>query len=140
MILSIDRKEDVAAWLLEKINAKASRFFDDFKTLAVFDRDRILGAVVFDSFTFVDCDLHIAIEDKRCVTRETIRQIMAYPFEQLNLTRVSAEVSERNASSLELVQRLGFQLEGRKRQGEGDCDRLIFGMLKSQCRWLDGKR
>lgn len=138
MILTTANRAAVANWVLEQCQSKG-RFFDDFKTIAALVGDRIIGAVVFDSFTEHDCELHIALTDKRSVTRANIRQIFEYPFKQLGLARVTVQVNESNARSLEFVQRLGFTLEGVKKHGNGKEDKFMFGMTKRNCRWLDVK-
>lgn len=106
------------------------------KSLAACEGERILGAVVFDGFTPFDCNVHVAIDDRRCVTRHVLKVIFSYPFVQLGLKRVSAQIPQSNIQSLRLAKHLGFTEEGRKREGMGDEDEIILGMLKSECRWL----
>lgn len=115
---------------------KVMCWLDPHKSIAAFEGDRMLGAVVYDGFTPYDCNLHIALDDRRCVTPRTLRAVFAYPFEQLKLPRVTAQVGAGNVRSLNLVRKLGFVQEGVKRRGLGDEDELIFGLLRTECRWL----
>lgn len=134
MELRIEPRAAIAQWVLDKLASKG-RFFDDFKTIGVFDGERLLGAVIFDGFTERDCELHICLHDRRAVSRRTIRAVFDYPFNQLRLERVSANVLASNQPSHEFVQRLGFTLEGQKRmKGENV---LMYGLMSHECRWID---
>lgn len=134
MLILSEPKGAIAQWVLDQVKSKG-RFFDDFKTIGVFDGARLLGAVVYDGFTERDCELHICLHDRRAVSRRTIRAVFDYPFRQLRLERVSANVLASNEASHEFVQRLGFQLEGRKRfKGESV---LMYGLMRHECKWLD---
>lgn len=134
MDLRIAPREPIAKWVLERIRSKG-RFFDDYKAIGVFDDETLLGAVIYDGFTAKDCELHICLVDSRCVTRRVIRAVFDYPFRQLSLERVSANVLASNERSHEFVQRLGFVLEGVKRMKTENV--LMYGLQRHECRWLE---
>lgn len=127
----------VAEWVRARI-PKVAAWLPGFKSIAALDPINcgIYGAVIYDGFTPFDCNLHIAIADRRCVTRRTIRAVFAYPFEQLGLSRVTAQVGAKNERSQRFVADLGFVCEGVKVNGLGDEDELIYGMTRERCRWL----
>lgn len=133
MDLRIDPRELIAQWVIDT-SGVGGHFLPDFKAIGVFDQERLMGAVIYDGFTPRDCNLHICVNDRRCVTRRVIRAVLGYPFTQLNLDRVSAQVWSDNQPSLELVQRLGFVLEGAKRLP--DKLQLQFGLQRHECSWL----
>lgn len=127
-------------WVRERI-PKVARWLDGFKSIAEVRDGQIAGAVVYDGFTPYDCNVHIAIKDKRCVNRRTIRAVFDYPFEQLKLYRVTALVGSRNEKSLAFVSALGFKVEGTKHRALGIDngvieDEVIFGMVREECTWL----
>lgn len=136
MRLSIDNQDALAGWVSDRLGK--GRFLPDFKAIGAFDGERLCGAVIYDCITFYDCDLHIVLEDKRCVSRRIIQAIFDYPFKQLGLDRVTAQVTASNAKSLEFIQRLGFTYEGTRRKAVRGEDQLIFGLLKTSCRWIHG--
>lgn len=123
---------------VQRLIPKVQGWMGEPKSIAALDENGfLLGAVVYDSFTPYDCCLHIALADKRCVTRRNIRAVFAYPFEQLHLARVTAQIAPSNARSLVLARHLGFLHEGTKRKGLGDESELIFGLTREECRrWL----
>jgi hypothetical protein len=134
MDLRIGPREAIAQWVLDTAGL-AGAFLPDFKVIGVFEGNTLLGAVVYDAFTARDCNLHICVSDRRCVTRRVVRAVFDYPFRQLHLDRVSAQVWSDNAPSLEFVQRLGFVLEGAKRLP--DKFQLQFGLQRHECHWLN---
>ena len=126
----------ICKWFLERFGGKYRSMMPDYRALGVHENDVMLGGVIFDCFYGSDCEVSIAIADKRCMQRRFIRQGFDYPFVQLGLKRISATVAQSNQRSLELMFRLGFKLEGRKRQAREDGDELLFGMLRQECRWI----
>ena len=131
MEIRIDPREQIAAWVLEGFGGC---FLPGYKAIGVFDGDRLMGAAIFDAFTDKDCNFHVRIADRRCVSRRTLRAVFDYPFRQLRLDRVSAQVMADNEESLEAVQRLGFVYEGAKRQ-KGP-SQLMFGLMVHECPWV----
>jgi [ribosomal protein S5]-alanine N-acetyltransferase len=67
---------------------------------------------------------------------EALTALIDYSFESLDLRRLEADVDPRNAASLRMVERLGFQREGYLRErwhvnGEIQ-DSVFFGLLRSE--------
>ena len=67
---------------------------------------------------------------------EALRMVLVYAFEELNLFRVKAHISEDNTAGYALYQEAGFYLEVRQRQAiyrDGRyLDQLHFGMLRPE--------
>ena len=53
---------------------------------------------------------------RQAVMHECLSVILQYGFQQLRLHRIEAEVEPENKSSSQLLQKLGFALEGRRRE------------------------
>ena len=71
------------------------------------------------------------------LTRHTLALIFGYPFQDLEVRRMTALVARKNKASRTLCERLGFVLEGRMRRACENGDHMIvYGMLKDECRWL----
>lgn len=123
-------------WILKRI-AKMPSFMGEHRTAAVFGVDgTVLAAVGFDAFTPYECCIHLVVEDPRGVTRGTLRSAFEVPFGQWGLQRVSALVGASNRKSRDFLQRCGFKFEGVKRGAIDGEDELVYGMLKSECRWI----
>jgi ribosomal-protein-alanine N-acetyltransferase len=67
---------------------------------------------------------------------ETLRALLDYAFNVLDLHRIEADVDPRNMNSIRIVEKLGFQREGYLRerwQVNGEIqDALFFGLLRPE--------
>lgn len=127
------------AELVEWASQRAkSRFRDDAKTIGIKDESGIRGVVVFDSFTTTGCWVHVASDgSKRWITRELIIRVFAYPFIQLGYPRINSFASVNNHDAVNFNEAFGWKREGLLRQaGEDGEDLILFGMLRSECRYL----
>lgn len=73
------------------------------------------------------------------IAREAVARVIAHGFDDLGLRRIFADTDPENGGSIALLERLGFQREGRLR-GEwethiGVRDSLIFGLLQGE--WME---
>lgn len=86
-------------------------------------------------------DVHFscAIADQQCMSRRLLQVIFKTLFTKA--VRITALVSPFNERAIRQMHRLGFVYEGFVRLGvEGTRDALLFGMLRSDCRFLPGYR
>lgn len=96
----------------------------------------LVAGVVYDTFTGHNIEVHTAAVGKPW-TRLYLGECFRYPFEQLKVERLTAKIAANNAASRAFVEGLGFKLEGTLRQWlPSGTDLMIYGMLKSECRWL----
>jgi RimJ/RimL family protein N-acetyltransferase len=103
--------------------------FDKCVTIGVEkDGELVAGIVFFDWFqAWGNIYVAVAGQGNWC-TRKLLRRCYAYPFVQMNCKRVTVLIREDNWKAIELVMRIGFQLEGIMR---GDPKCLMFGLLKN---------
>jgi RimJ/RimL family protein N-acetyltransferase len=99
----------------------------------------MLAGVVYQNYTRIDIQMHTAaVEGSRWLTSKFLGEVFRYPFEQLQVHRVTALIPALNTRSEKFCKHLGFKKEGRVReilpQGE---DLLVYGMLKRECRFLN---
>lgn len=72
---------------------------------------------------------------------EILFHIFNYPFGELGCERVTAPIWSTNRASIQTVEALGFTLEGTlRRAGPKGEDQLLYGMLKTECRWLTTRK
>lgn len=93
---------------------------------------KLQTAVAFSNYRpDTDIEITVATEGKGLKgAASLIRQVFIYVFEQSNCRRCTARIRADNEKSIKLVTRLGFKVEGRLRQGFGDADALVFGLLR----------
>ena len=67
---------------------------------------------------------------------ETLRAVFEYGFEKMDLNRIQAIIDSKNAKSMKLIDRLGFQKEGVLRQNNyfnGQFrDEVCFSLLREE--------
>lgn len=113
-------------------------FKDDAKAIGREINGELVAAVVFDSFSQCDCNIHIASDgSKRWLTRGFLTAAFAYPFIQCGFRRVTGLVPASNIDALNFDLKLGFKFEGRCQEAmpDGD-DVIVLGMLRRECRFI----
>ena len=84
-----------------------------------------------------DVQYHAACDDPSVLTRERIRLLFRYPFEQLGVERISCVIAGSNTRSRKVVAGLGWKQEGIIRKFYADDeDGVLYGILKSECKWI----
>lgn len=127
---------------LEHLKAAEAAFGFEFKGspvywLAVVDDAGEAGAVaLYHNFTACGCELSVLMLKRFILTREHLAAVFGYPFLQLNLRRLTSVVRTDNARSIEQTRRLGFTVEGIVRHWYEDCDGILSGMTKEDCKWV----
>ena len=113
----------VATWVQEQMGSDAL-VEAGFVALGIVDpngasasfRERLIAGCYFHGHKpGQDIWVAAAMTQAAASHRSAIRQILAYPFRDLGLMRVSAEISETNARSIEQARILGFTKDGTKR-------------------------
>ena len=100
------------------------------------DMVNVNGIVVFTNYTGYDVELFVASQSPRWATRRFLSCIFKYAFEQLKVERATVRVLASNWKARNLVTRLGFVQEGVIRRGHAGENVFLYGMLKSECRWM----
>ena len=97
----------------------------------------LVAGVAYADWNGPNVVCHIASDgSRRWATREYLRVIFDYPFNQLNVKRITVCVGQGNADSRRFVQHLGFGLETTLRSAHPSGDLLVYAMFKEQCQWI----
>lgn len=97
----------------------------------------LVAGVAYAEWNGVNVVCHIASDgSKRWLTREYLRTIFDYPFNQLGCKRITVCVGEGNTASRRFVLHLGFSLETTLQGAHPTGDMLIFRMRREECRWI----
>ena len=93
-----------------------------------------LGGVVFSNWQPAcrSIEVSFASASPRWLTRRLIGAILSYPFVQLDCQRITALTPRRARSARRFIDAFGFKREGLIRQGFGDDDAVVSGMLKRE--------
>lgn len=83
--------------------------------VAVLRDNNIAAVVAWDNYRGRDIEATFAASTPRWATRQTIRDLLLYPFGQLKVARVTAMVHKSNKRSRRFIEGIGFHLEGKHR-------------------------
>lgn len=122
-------------WAGDRLQARFTP--DEARTIAAVEGERLLCVVVYERFTPHSCMMHIASASPRWCTRRFLRAAFSYPFERLQLERVTFTTDVRNQRVNDLVRRLGARVDGVLRREHGDADGLLWGMTREECPWIE---
>lgn len=111
-----------------------------FQAFAVFNKlDEFIGGVVITNFREYDCEISCASETSMAWSEGVMRAVFQYMFVQLGCVRCTSITKKGNRKARNFLEALGFVLEGNLRRAyDGKQDALIYGLLASECRYLDG--
>lgn len=105
--------------------------------LGIGNGDRLLAAVAYTNYTGYDLELTIAADSPKWCTRNSVYEILKHPFLTNKCIRVTAKVAKHNKKSRQLVEGVGFKLEGVVRKGMKDDDLCVYGLLYEEALpWL----
>lgn len=112
--------------------------------IGVADGNDLLAVAAFDNYRKsasglpLNIECSFAADSPRWAKRGMIRGILAYPFVQLKVQRVTTFIREDNERSIKFTYGLGFKQEGFMRDcTEGGAGVHVTGMLREESRrWL----
>lgn len=130
--------QSIADWVATRIAHVDA--FEKMTTIGVTsDAGVPMGAVVYHDYRDADIQMSCAADNANWLSKSVLSAIFAYPFTQLNCARVTALTPSRNIHTRKFLERLGFVQEGLMRQGFIDDDCVIYGMLRTECKWIEGE-
>lgn len=98
----------------------------------------IAGAYFFNHYDgdVSDITVSVAVDDIASARPAVFQRILAYPFGQLGVRRITAEIDQGNERAIRQAEMLGFKLEGLKRRmGKDGGDVGVFGLLPDEARF-----
>lgn len=117
------------------------RFNERTNSLITRVRDGVLvGGVIYDNYTHESIAAHIAGWEEHWLSRDLLWVIFDYPFNQMGVKRIFANVAENNRQALAFDRKLGFRdvarIEGVYKDNVAA---VIMRMDRDECRWLNLK-
>lgn len=127
---------EVALWVGDRLNVAIS---PPFTALGVLDASGVLrGGAVFNDFT--GANVEVTAYGPGAMQAGVLRAGFRYVFVQLGCERATARTRRGNRTMRALLPRMGFRWEGLARHFYGpnrSDDACLYGMLRSECRWIN---
>lgn len=143
MRLLFSHDADVAQWVASQIPHLAKhlgefeygKVFGPCAAIGVIDRNgHLVGGVVYHNWNRLagNIELSFAATSPKWLTRDIVRALLRYPFDQANCRRVTGLTPRRATSARRFLDQFGFKREGCIREGFGDDHAIVSGLLRSE--------
>lgn len=96
----------------------------------------LVAGVLYDWFNGASIYMHVAASGKYWLTREFLRIVFDYPFNQLKCKTIIGLVAEDNRAARRFDEKIGFLLQSIIPQGHPSGGLFVYTMRKDQCKWL----
>jgi RimJ/RimL family protein N-acetyltransferase len=124
----------VVEWIAKRTNEYGN--FGTAQGIGWVKGGELVAGVAYAEWNGPNVVCHIASDgSRRWMTREYLWTIFDYPFQQLEVKRITVCVGEGNSDSKRFVRHLGFELETTLRSAHPTGDLLVYAMFKESCRW-----
>lgn len=134
-------KELIGAYVNVRQGYPPAASWGTFNALGLVRGGRMVAGVIYNDYAGSNVYMHIGAEDGcRWMTQGFLYAAFDYPFNQLELQRVTALVKSKNSRAVSFIEHLGFEPEGKLRHYFKNDDALIFGMLRDRCRFLEMRK
>jgi ribosomal-protein-serine acetyltransferase len=134
--------EDYEKFIIEGIKGyEEKKFF----RLGIHYKNEIVGSIEIKSIDYTNKKTSIgywlgADYEGKGIMTQSLRAILKYIFEELNLNKIELHIATENISSNKVAERLNFKKEGILRQNEWLYDHFVdhnvYSLLKNECSLL----
>ena len=135
-------QQPVADWVAAHIPGfERGDDFGPHSSLGIGRGGEIIAGAVYSDFQpcYRSVQFSMAATSPAWASRTTIRALLDYPFRQLGVGRLTTLTRCTNTRALRLNSGLGFVREGVIRQGFGDEDMIVVGLLRNDAERWSGK-
>jgi RimJ/RimL family protein N-acetyltransferase len=132
-MIVINQKEWVGEFVADRMGVTSD--WDKYEAIGISKNGVLVGGVVIDSYLGGMCSIHCA-GDGNWLTRDFIKCVFNYAFNQLGCNAILNVVSSGNERSLRFTKHLGFNVVHIVKGGRGDNDAVLLELQKSNCRWI----
>lgn len=126
---------EVVRWVAAQTNEHGN--FGTDAGIGWLRRGRLVAGVAYAEWNGPNVVCHIASDGSgHWLTRRYLHTIFDYPFNQLNVKRITVCIGEGNLQSRRFVLHLGFELETTLQAAHPTGNLLVYRMFKESCRWI----
>lgn len=134
MRVVLDRSAEVGAWVCSRLGSEFNERLDSAIGL---ERDgKLIAGVVYDNYLGGSICIHVASEGSHWLTRDFLRAVFGYPFNQLQVRKLIGPVDSDNFEARRFDEHLGFIPEAVLKDAGRHGDLILYSMTRQQCRFL----
>lgn len=130
-----DMGKSLAKWFEE--NSKSKINCNEYSCIGVCKKGALVGVMVYVNYTVHNMDIHVHIPN--CLSRATIKEMFSYPFIRVKVTRLTANVSEKNTKVIKILVKLGFKYEAElsRYRSDGSNQCIYVAYKKDIEKWVN---
>ena len=136
--LVFGRDEELATWAER---SGIGPFQRPLTAIGVADKeDKIMAVAIYNNYRYsADIEVSFVAATPRWATQGNIRAMLAYPFVQLGVKRLSAITTKKNKRCRKLLTGLGFKQEGvHPFAGENQATAITYGLYSEPAKkWVE---
>lgn len=140
MTISIlrDSGKQIVRWVCRGLQDNPDDYGTDCFALGFVEQGRLIGGLIFHGISQRELWWSIYTTTPLWCNKRVLRFCFDLAFNVLGVRRINLLISTSNVQSLSFCTRLGFQIEGIKRQARDNGeDAFCLGMLKSECKFIN---
>lgn len=103
--------EALAQWA-EQNFPELQGFARPLVSIGIAHGDSLIGAAIYNQFYGHDIRFSLGALSAKWATKGTIRALLAYPFHQVRVARMTAVTAKDNKRARRMLEGVGFRLEG----------------------------
>lgn len=133
----------MAQWACDILDEKLETFGFDrngepmFDALGISREGKLVCVFVAYQYAVPNVFIAFAASSPRWATKESIKAVCYWIFEQLNCTRMTTSTKKRNKRSRRFQEGIGFKFEGKLRKATDNDDIIIYGLTREDHKtWL----
>ena len=131
-----DQEAALFKWIDNRLGTEVMRD-GSLITGVVVDKE-LVAAWVFHDYRGHVIDISLASISPRWCTKQSLRAIFHYAFNDADVVRFQAVCHRRNKKMRKLFKGLGFREDCILKKGfDGERDAVLYSMLRDECRWVE---
>lgn len=126
--------DGVCAWVAKQTGGE---YYGGGVGFGIEKEGRIVCGVFFENYTGRSVQIHVALEPGQRMTKEWLRALFGYAFNQIKVLKIVGVIDSDNLASLRFTRHIGFKDECVIKDASPTGDLCILTMTREQCRFLE---
>ena len=135
MAYAITNDHAAGNWVAKRINGVYHT--ETSRSIGLARGGVLVAGVIYENWNHRSIVCHIAAEGR--MTPAYIAAIFDYPFNVCQVDKIIVPVVSENSESIRLVEHMGFEEEGRIKDGHPEGDIVLYTLARDACRFLSQK-
>lgn len=124
---------EIGQWVAKRVRGGYDA--DRSQAIGLLRDGEIVAGVIYENWNHKSIWCHIAVEGQ--MNANYLATIFDYPYNVAQVDKIIVPVGSDNEEGLKLVQKMGFEEEGRIKDARPEGDIIFLTLHRNKCRFLD---